>query len=286
MKFRFIREHLPQFPLEAACEILQVSRSGYYAWRHRPASRRADRRVQLALQIRLAHQESRRVYGSPRIYRALRGQGVSVCQNTVAKVMRMAGIRAKTKKKFVPRTTQSVHEQPVAENLLDRQFAADAPNQKWATDITYIATEEGWLYLAGVQDLFSRKIVGWAMAEHMRADLVGEALEMAITHRRPGQGLLHHSDRGSQYASDDYRKILKDHAMTASMSGRGQCWDNACVESFWGTLKTELVHHERYATRAAARQSIFEYIEVFYNRKRMHSSLGYLSPEQFEASHN
>ena len=200
--------------------------------------------------------------------------------------MHHRGIRAKSKKKFVPRTTDSIHDQPVAENLLNREFTAEAPNRKWVTDITYIWTNEGWLYLAGVLDLFSRKVVGWAMADHMRTELVSEALQMAITHRRPADGLLHHSDRGVQYASDDYQKLLQDHHMEVSMSGRGQCWDNACVESFWGTLKTELVNHEHYATREEARQSIFEYIEVFYNRKRMHSSLGYKSPEAFEASLN
>jgi transposase InsO family protein len=174
----------------------------------------------------------------------------------------------------------------VAENLLNREFAADRPNQKWVTDITCIPTDEGWLYLAGVLDLFSRKIVGWAMADHLRTDLVSEALQMAIQHRCPGEGLLHHSDRGVQYASEDYQQLLDEHHMEVSMSGRGDCWDNACAESFWGTLKTELVHHERFATREAARRAIFEYIEVFYNRKRLHSSLGYLSPEAFEASLN
>lgn len=286
MKFRFIQEHLQDFPINSACDVLQVSRSGYYAWRDRPASEQANRREVLGLKIDLVHRANRCVYGSPRVCRALNAAGERVCENTVAKVMRQEGIRAKSKKKFVPRTTDSLHEQPVAENLLDRQFTADRPNQKWVTDITYIPTDEGWLYLAGVLDLFSRKVVGWAMADHMRTDLVSEALQMAILRRCPGEGLLHHSDRGVQYASDDYQKLLEDHQMMVSMSGRGECWDNACIESFWGTLKTELVNHEHYATRDAARQSIFEYIEVFYNRKRMHSSLGYISPEAFEASLN
>jgi len=186
----------------------------------------------------------------------------------------------------VPRTTDANHACPVAGNVLDRQFSAELPNQKWAADITYIPTDEGWLYLAGVIDLCSRKIVGWSMADHMRTDLVSQALRMAIVHRRPGRGLLHHSDRGVQYASEDYRYLLQSHGMEPSMSGKGDCWDNACAESFWSTLKSELVHHERYATREQARQSIFEYIEVFYNRKRLHSSIGYQSPEAFEASLN
>ena len=286
MKFHFIHEHLQEYPIDVSCRVLDVSRSGFYAGRDRPQSLRADRLDELADKIQILHQQNRRVYGSPRMYEALQAQGEAVCENTVAKVMHHRGIRAKTKKRFVPRTTDSIHNQPVAENLLNREFTAEAPNRKWVTDITYIWTNEGWLYLAGVLDLFSRKVVGWAMADHMRTELVSEALQMAITHRRPANGLLHHSDRGVQYASDDYQKLLQDHHMEVSMSGRGQCWDNACVESFWGTLKTELVNHEHYATRAEARQSIFEYIEVFYNRKRMHSSLGYKSPEAFEASLN
>lgn len=286
MKFRFIDQHLQQFPVEAVCEVLRVSRSGYYAWRGRPRSNQEARREELARKIQAVHQQSRRVYGSPRVCKALQAEGQRVCENTVARVMRQQGIRAKTKKTFVPRTTESLHEQPVAENLLNREFTADRPNQKWVTDITYIPTDEGWLYLAGVMDLFSRKIVGWSMAEHLRTDLVSEALRMAIARRQPGAGLLHHSDRGIQYASDAYQQLLQAHRMEASMSRRGDCWDNACAESFWGTLKTELVNHEHYASRDAARQSIFEYIEVFYNRNRLHSSLGYQSPEAFEASLN
>jgi transposase InsO family protein len=200
--------------------------------------------------------------------------------------MREQEIRAKTRRKFVPRTTDGNHSQPVADNLLDRQFAAELPNLKWAVDITYVPTGEGWLYLAGVIDLCSRRIVGWSMADHLRTELVSDALSMAVVHRDPDEGLLHHSDRGVQYASEDYQYLLHSHGMEPSMSGKGDCWDNACMESFWATLKNELVNHEQYATREQARQSIFEYIEVFYNRKRLHSSLGYLSPEAFEASLN
>ena len=286
MKFAFIDEHLRDRSVDVACRVLEVSRGGYYAWRNRPASSRSRRRAQLTTRIQALHADHRGMYGSPRIFQALVAQGEKVSENTVAKVMRLEGLRARTKRKFVPRTTDSAHGRPIAPNVLDRQFQTSAPNRKWAGDITYIPTDEGWLYLAGVIDLCSRRIVGWSMADHMQTDLVADALSMAISRRRPGPGLLHHSDRGVQYASDDYQGLLKSHGIQASMSGKGDCWDNAVMESFWATLKTELVHHERYATRQEARKSIFEYIEVFYNRKRLHSSLGYVSPEAFEASRN
>lgn len=287
MKFAFIEEHLASlFPLDVICQMLEVSRSGYYAWQRRPDSDRAIRREELAIQIQRVHADNRRVYGSPRIYRELKAQGQNVCENTIADIMKERKIRAKTKRKFVPRTTDANHDQPVARNVLDRQFQAELPDQKWAVDITYIPTGEGWLYLAGVIDLCSRKIVGWSMADHMETSLVSQALTMALVHRQPEQGLLHHSDRGVQYASDDYRRLLQTHGMEISMSGKGDCWDNAVMESFWSTLKTELVHHEQFATHEEARAAIFEYIEVFYNRKRRHSSLDYQSPEAFEASLN
>ena len=286
MKFAFIQESLWEYPLGVVCPALDVSRSGYYAWRSRPASATARRREELAAKIRTVHQQNRRVYGSPRVCQALRAQGESVCENTVARVMKEHDIRARTKRKFIPRTTDSRHNRPVAENILDRRFEAKLPNTKWAVDITYIPTDQGWLYLAGVIDLCSRKIVGWSMAEHMETLLVSDALRMAIAQRRPAPGLLHHSDRGVQYASDDYLHILQLHGIEVSMSHKGDCWDNACVESFWATLKNELVNHEHYATREQARASIFEYIEVFYNRQRLHSSLGYQSPEAFEAGLN
>jgi putative transposase len=286
MKFAFIAEHLQAFEIQMVCDVLEISRSGYYAWSKRPPSRRAQRREELAGKIQQVHEQNRRVYGSPRVCRVLAAQGQSVCENTVADIMKERQIRAKSKRKFVPRTTDSRHEQPLADNLLDRQFDAPLPNQKWAVDITYIPTDQGWLYLAGVIDLCSRKIVGWSMADHMRVDLVSDALRMAIARRRPGEGLLHHSDRGVQYASEDYMHLLCSHSMEPSMSGKGDCWDNAAMESFWATLKTELVHHEHYTTHEQARASIFEYIEVFYNRQRLHSSLGYQSPEAFEASLN
>ena len=243
-----------------------------------PASAGADR------EDPPAHQENRELYGSPRVHRALLIDGVVVSRNTVAKLMREEKIRAKNKRKFVPRTTDSRHQQPVAKNLLDRQFQASGPDRKWVADITYIPTDEGWLYLAGVLDCFSRKIVGWSMADHMETLLASDALQMALLRRQCPAGLLHHSDRGVQYASDDYQHLLQSHGLTVSMSGKGDCWDNAMMESFWATFKTELIHQSSYATRAQARAAIFEYIEVFYNRKRLHSSLGYVSPESFEAA--
>jgi transposase InsO family protein len=268
VKFAFIEEHLAsEFPVDVACDVLEVSRSGYYAWRNRPASARARRRDELAMKIKLVHEQNRQVYGIPRVCRALNVQGESVCENTVADIMKERRIRAKQKRKFTPQTTDSRHDQPVAANVLDRQFDANLPNQKWAADITYVPTDQGWLYLAAVIDLCSRKIVGWSMADHMRVELASDALRMAIARRNPpGDDLLHHSDRGVQYASEDYMYLLQSNNITASMSGKGCCWDNAAMESFWATLKTELVHHEHYATRDQARASIFEYIEMFYNR--------------------
>jgi transposase InsO family protein len=287
VKFAFIEEHLAaSFPIDVTCDVLAVSRAGYYAWLRRPDSARAQRRRELARLIQAVHAENRCVYGSPRIHRTLKAAGQSVCENTVADIMKEREIRAKTKRKFVPRTTDANHGRPVADNVLDRQFAAELPDRKWAADITYIPTDEGWLYLAGVIDLCSRKIVGWSMADHMQTDLVSDALRMALARRCPGPGLLHHSDRGVQYASEDYTHLLTMTGMQISMSGKGDCWDNAVVESFWATLKTEMVNHEQFATHAQARAAIFEYIEVFYNRKRLHSSLGYVSPEAFEASLN
>lgn len=287
MKFRFIREHLSgRFPVDACCEVLEVSRSGYYAWHDRPDSARAKRRKDLAAKVKAVHEANRKVYGSPRVCAALRASGERACENTVAKVMRESGIRAKSKRKYVPRTTDSAHRRPVAENRLAREFDAPLPDRKWAADVTYVPTGEGWLYLAGVIDLCSRKVVGWSMAEHMRTDLAADALGMALARRSPGGGLLHHSDRGVQYASEDYQHLLRSHGIECSMSGKGDCYDNAVMESFWGTLKTELVNHERYQTREQARASIFEYVEVFYNRHRLHSSLGYKSPEQFERGLN
>lgn len=285
MKFRFVKDHRRLWPVTVICHVLKVTRSGFYAWLKRKPSARQIRQEELLIKIRVAHAQNHELYGSPRVHRALLIDGELVSRNTVAKLMRQAKIRAKTRRRFVPRTTDSTHAQPIAGNVLNRDFTAESVNRKWLADITYVPTGEGWLYLAAVLDCFSRKLVGWAMAEHMETDLVAEALKMALVHRRPdGDKLLHHSDRGVQYASDDYQHLLEQRGITASMSGRGDCYDNAMMESFWATLKTELIHHQKYATREQARQSIFEYVEVFYNRKRLHSSLGYVSPESFEAA--
>jgi putative transposase len=284
VKFRFIDEHRRRWPVSAICRVLKVTRSGFYLWKKRKPSARQIRQQKLLAKIRIVERENRELYGSPRVHRALLIDGEVVSRNTVARLMRQAKIRAKTRRRYLPRTTDSRHRQPIADNLLARDFAAPAPNQKWLADITYVPSGEGWLFLAGVLDCFSRRIVGWAMCECMPTDLVSDALKMALLHRQPGADLLHHSDRGVQYASEDYQQLLLNNGITVSMSGRGNCYDNAMMESFWATLKTELIHQQRYATREEARQSIFEYIEVFYNRKRLHSSLGYQSPESFEAA--
>jgi len=268
------------------CQVLNVSRSGYYAWRQRPASTQQHRRAELVTHIRAAHAESRERYGSPRVHAELRHRGVKCSENTVAKLMRNCGIRSKMRRRFVVRTTESRHPHPVAKNHLQREFNPPAPNRVWAADITYIPTSEGWLYLAVVLDLYSRKIVGWSVADHLRAELPCAALKMALAHRRPCGPLLHHSDRGVQYACDEYRLLLARHQLTASMSRTGDCYDNAVVESFFGTLKTELTHHEKYPTRQIAKSALFEYLEVFYNRKRRHSALGYRSPAEYEATPN
>jgi transposase InsO family protein len=265
------------------CELLEVSGSGYYAWIDRPVSARVKRREELAGKIVEVHIEARRLYGSPRVYHELLKQGEKVCLNTVASIMKERGIRSRMSRKFRIMTTDSRHDNPIAPNTLDRQFKADLPNQKWCTDITCVSTGEGSLFLAAVIDLHSRKIVGWSMKEHVMSDLCEDAMWMALGRRQPGEGLLHHSDRGVQYASSDYRKILIERGIEISMSRKGNCHDNAVMESFWGTLKTELIYLEEYATKKEARRSIFDYIEIFYNRKRSHSSLGYQSPETFEA---
>ena len=285
MKFAFVKEHRTRWPVSVICRVLKVARGGFYAWLKRKPSARQLRQQDLLAKIRVAHAENRELYGSPRVHRALRIGGETVSRNTVAKLMRQAKIRAKRRRRYVPRTTDSRHAKPVADNTLARDFAADAADRKWLADITYVPTAQGWLYVAAVLDCFSRKVVGWSMADHMETDLVSDALKMALHHRQPdGHKLIHHSDRGVQYASDDYQHLLARRGITCSMSGRGDCYDNAMMESFWATLKTELVHHRKYATREQARRSIFEYVEVFYNRKRLHSSLGYVSPESFEAA--
>jgi len=282
MRYRAIQEHDRRYPIRLMCRALAVSPAGYYAWRTRPESHRSVRNRALLLTIRVIHQESRETYGSPSIWDALLKQGHDVGEHRVARLMRVEGIRAKTVKKWRA-PTQANPRLPVAANTLDRQFTVAAPNRVWAGDLTYVWTTEGWLYLAVILDLYSRRVVGWAMSHRLTVELAEQALTMALTNRTPTAGLLHHSDRGSQYAATSYQHVLAAHGITASMSRKGNCWDNACIESFFGTLKRELVYHRHYATREEAKRDIFEYIEVFYNRKRRHSTRGYDSPAEYEA---
>lgn len=265
------------------CRVLDVSSSGYYAWRKRPSSAREMANHTLLQEIQAAHQASKGVYGSPRIYHEVK-EKVSCSQNRVAPLMKKHGIAAKQKRRY-KQTTKANGAHPVAPNLIDRDFAAVGPNEKWTTDTTYIPTLEGWLYLAVVLDLFSRRIVGWAMSARMTSDLVLDALHMAIGERKPAVGLNHHSDRGSQYTGAPYQALLKSHQFQVSMSGTGNCYDNAPTESIFGSLKMEWLHHMVYQTRARARTDIFFYIEAFYNRQRRHSMLGYISPAAHEAAY-
>ena len=263
------------------CRVLEISSSGYYAWLKRGESRRVREDRRLLVEIKAIHQENRKTYGSPRIHAELKDRQGHCGKKRIARLMRESGIRAKQKKKFKA-TTDSKHSHPVAPNLLQRNFEAAMPDQKWLADITYIPTREGWLYLAAILDLHSKIIVGWSMASRMTKSLVLEALEMAVGRRHPGPGLIHHTDRGSQYACGDYQRALRSHGMICSMSRKGDCWDNAPMESWFHTLKTELVNHRDYLTRVQAKADIFEYIEVFYNRSRRHSGLGYMTPAQYE----
>ena len=269
------------FSVKRMCQALEVGRSGYYAWRVRGISRRDLENRALVKQIKAVHQSSRQTYGSPRIHNELKQNGIACSKNRVARLMRRHGIVGTVPQKRHPVTTQRQPGAFAAPNLLDRDFSADAPDQKWVTDITYIDTAEGWLYLALVLDLFSRKIVGWAMADHMETSLVEDALCMALARRHPSPGWMHHSDQGSQYTSQAYQKHLSVHHCQVSMSRVGDCYDNATMESFIATLKKECACGQ-FATHAQARTTIFEYMEVWYNRKRSHSSLGYLSPVEFE----
>lgn len=284
MTYPFIDQHKDCWPVRLLCETLEVSPAGYYAWRQRPRSEQQQRRDTLVVEIRTIHAEVKARYGSPRIHKELVARGLDCCVNTVAKLMRDNEIKAKTARKFRVCTTDSDHNLPVADNLLDRQFNPSAANEVWVADITYIPTDEGWLYLAAVEDLYSRRVVGWSMAEHMESRLVVDALEMAVQRRLPDERLLAHSDRGSQYASDHYQRLLSHHGITCSMSRRADCWDNAPMESFFASLKKELIHDANFATREEAQAAIFEYIEVFYNGQRRHSSLGYVSPAEYEQS--
>jgi len=281
MRYDFVERHRQRWPVRTMCRVLQVSPGGYYDWRGRPQSDRAAGIDALVTSIRAIHGEVKARYGSPRIHAELVARGESCCVNTVAKLMSREGIAAKTKRKFRV-TTDSNHGRPVAENLLDRRFDPEAADRAWTADITYVSTGEGWLYLAAVEDPYSRQIVGWSMSERIDSRRVVDALEMALASRQPGQGLVAHSDRGSQYAGEHHQGLLPRHGIACSMGRRANCWDNAPMESFFASLKKELTHGEIFATREAARASLFEDIEVFYNRIRSHSSLGYKSPAEYE----
>jgi len=263
------------------CSTLEVSRAGFYAWLRGGESNRSRENRRLTELIRAEHERSRGIYGSPRIHAVLKSRGEACSLNRIERLMRRAGIRSKIRRKF-RKTTNSKHSHPVAANLLDQDFSTRAPNQVWVSDITYIWTDEGWLYLASTMDLYSRMVVGWSMSATMPASLVVNALTMAIHRRSPPAGMIHHSDRGVQYAADAFQGLLEERGIVCSMSGKGNCYDNAVKESFFHTLKTEHCMHQHYRTRAEARASIFEYIEVFYNRQRLHSTNGYLSPMDFE----
>ena len=281
MKYAWIKQHTPEFSIDSMCRVMQVSRSAYYAWLHRPQTTIEKEDIELTTTIHSIFKKSRATYGTRRIKKALFDQKHNVSRRRISRLMDQANLACKTKRKFKA-TTDSKHDKPISPNLLDREFNVSQPDQVYVGDITYIHTQEGWLYLAVVIDLYSRLIVGWSMAEHMRAKLVNDALLMALWKRKPAKGLLWHSDRGSQYASDSHRVLLKEFGVRQSMSRKGNCWDNAVSESFFHTLKTELIHHETYQTRSAAKQAVFEYIEVFYNRERMHSANGYVSPVDYE----
>jgi putative transposase len=282
MKFRLIEDQRDTFPVRAMCDVLDVSPAGYYAWRSRPESHRKAVNRALLAEIRRVHAAHRGRYGAPRVHATLRAEGHTASRSRVERLMRHHGIRPRMPRQFRVRTTDSHHDLPVAPNLLEQTFVATRPNQVWLADITYVSTAEGWLYLAVVLDLFTRKIVGWSMRDHLRAELAIAALSMAIQRQRPAPGLIHHSDRGSQYAAADYRKALNEAGLVQSMSRKGNCWDNAPMESYFGTMKTELVHQVRYPTRDAAQRDLFAYIEGYYNRQRLHSALGYITPEQAE----
>lgn len=282
MKYALIHRHEGRHAVVLMCRVLALSRSGYYDWRGRPPSDRAKANARLAADVHRVYGEHKARAGAPRITRHLRDEGQKVGRNRVARVMRTEQLRAKAARKYKA-TTNSNHHLPVAPNLLAQDFTSTAPNQKWVSDITYVATDEGWLYLAVVLDLYSRLVVGWAMAERMTAKLVCEALHMALWRRKRPTGVVVHSDRGSQYCSADHRRLLRDHQLLCSMSKKGDCYDNAAMESWNHSLKVEAIHGERFLTREMAKAQVFDYIEVYYNRRRLHSRLGYLSPETFEA---
>jgi putative transposase len=281
MKFRFIDMAKESFPATRVCQVLGVSQSGYFAWRSRPASPRQREDLVLLAHIRSAFARSHGTYGSPRMTRELQDEGVQISRRRTARLMRENGLKARQKRRF-KRTTDSHHAFPVAPNLLDQDFSAERPNQKWNADISYVWTSEGWLYLAVVLDLFARRVVGWAVSARLHQELALEALRKALAIRRPSAGLIHHADRGSQYCATAYQAELKEHGIRISMSGKGNCYDNSVVETFFKTLKSELVWRTVFQTRAEAKQAIGRYIDGFYNPVRRHSTLDYVSPVQFE----
>jgi len=282
MRFVFIDAEKVLYAVTVLCRVLQVSTSGFYAWKRQAQSKHSLRDQQLTVKVAAFHAGSRGTYGSPRIHKDLKEDGEKVGRKRVARIMQAEGLSGDAPKRF-RRTTDSSHDQPITRNVVQRNFTVDAPNKVWVADITYVRTWEGWLYLAVVLDLYSRRVVGWAIDDHMRTELALEALDMAFEHRRPPPGLVHHSDRGVQYASNEYQKRLAEHGAVSSMSRKGNCWDNAVAESFFGTLKSEFVDRHSWSTRLHARAAIVEHIACFYNCRRRHSYIDYISPMDYEA---
>jgi putative transposase len=285
VRFSLIATEKACYPVALMCRVLQVSRSGYYAWHKRPVAERRRQDQRLALEVAAIHAESCGRYGSPRVHAELRERGQRIARKRVARLMRAAGLRARERRRFRC-TTDAGHGMAIKGNLLARRFAVSVPNSRWVSDITYLWTLEGWLYLAVVLDLFSRRVVGWSLSERLERRLALDALGMALKGRQPSRAMLHHSDRGSQYASQEYQQLLAEHGILSSMSRVGNCWDNAVAESFFATLKIELAYQTQWRTRQEARSALFEYLELFYNRQRRHSTLGYLSPNEFEQRHH
>jgi putative transposase len=285
-RYQRIKSLEQQHSVAALCRAFGVHRAGYYAWTKRGISRRRQDDIKLTEILRIEHELSRQTYGRPRLCWILRQQGKRHSCKRIARLMREAGVVGRKRRRFRPRTTDSNHSHPIAPNRLAQQRVASKPDQIWVTDLTYIKTDEGWLYLSAIMDLYSRRIVGWAFGDNLNATLPLRAVSMALKHRRPDTGLIHHSDRGCQYASADYRTFLSSHGLEPSMSRAGNCYDNAAMESFWSTLKLELVYRQQFATRTQAQLAIFDYIATFYNPKRLHSALDYNTPVDFENKNN
>lgn len=286
-RYQFMRVHARRFPIERMASMLGVSRSGFYDWRDRPDSSRQQHHLALAESVREVFDEHDAIYGSRKVAACLVDRKVQVCRNTVAQFMGRMNLQSKAqrRRRFVT-TTRSDHTDPIAQNTLNREFQATRPNEKWVADITYVPTEEGWAYTAAVMDLFSRRIVGWSVSDSLETSLVLDALHEALRGRQPSGDLLHHSDRGCQYTSDAYRQLLADSDIDCSMSRTGNCWDNACMESFMGSYKKEWMNHRTFATIESVRRETFKYVEIFYNRKRIHETLGYVSPCCYELNHH